>query len=79
MSTKRTKVYAWVSGGYGRLYDVNCCTSNPTLSRKEEAVSEWPEENTTVQAAQPLNMSESDMTTQEPQQQVPEEQHHRTE
>lgn len=79
MSTKRTKVDAWVSGGYGRLYDVNCCSSNPTLSRKEEAVSEWPEENTTVQAAQPLNMSESDMTTQEPQQQDPEEQQHRTE
>ncbi|XP_051755216.1 kinesin-like protein KIF9 [Ctenopharyngodon idella] len=48
------------------------------ISRKEEAVSEWPEENTTVQAAQPQNMSESDMTTQEPQQQDPEEQQHRT-
>lgn len=53
---------------------VNC----HTLSRKEEAVSERPVENT-VQAAQPLNMSESDMTTQEPQQQDPEEQQHRTE
>ncbi|XP_067294610.1 kinesin-like protein KIF9 isoform X2 [Pseudorasbora parva] len=47
-------------------------------SRKEGAVSQWPVENTTVQAVQPLNMSESDMTTQEPQQQDPEEQHHRT-
>lgn len=39
-------------------------------------------ENTTVEAAQPLNMSESDMTTQEPQRQDPEQQpqqQHRTE
>ncbi|XP_056104394.1 kinesin-like protein KIF9 isoform X3 [Rhinichthys klamathensis goyatoka] len=45
------------------------------ISRKEGALSQWPVENTTVEAAQPLNMSESDMTTQEPQRQDPEQQH----
>lgn len=41
-------------------------------------MSQWPVENTTVQAVQPLNMTESDMITQEPQRQDPEEQQHRT-
>ncbi|XP_039544497.1 kinesin-like protein KIF9 isoform X2 [Pimephales promelas] len=45
------------------------------ISRKEGALSQWPVENTTVEAAQPLNMSESDVTTQEPQRQDPEQQH----
>lgn len=45
------------------------------ISRKEGAVSQPPVEDTTVQAEQPLNLSESDMTTHEPQQQAPEEQH----
>ncbi|XDV18035.1 hypothetical protein PO909_023819 [Leuciscus waleckii] len=50
------------------------------ISRKEGALSPWPVENTTEEAAQPLNMSESDMTTQEPQRQDPEQQQqHRTE
>jgi len=38
-------------------------------------LSQWPVENTTVETAQPLNMSESDVTTQEPQRQDPEQQH----
>uniref|UniRef100_A0A673GTX4 Kinesin motor domain-containing protein n=1 Tax=Sinocyclocheilus rhinocerous TaxID=307959 RepID=A0A673GTX4_9TELE len=46
------------------------------ISRKEGAASQPPVENTTVQAEQPLNLSESDMTTHEPQQQAPEQ--HRT-
>ncbi|XP_042584007.1 kinesin-like protein KIF9 isoform X2 [Cyprinus carpio] len=45
------------------------------ISRKEGTVSQAPVENTTVQAEQPLNITESDMTTHEPQQQAPEEQH----
>lgn len=56
---------------------VNFDTSNLILNRKEGAVSQPPVEDTTVQAEQPLNLSESDMTTHEPQQQAPEE--HRTE
>ncbi|KAK2913990.1 hypothetical protein QQF64_030187 [Cirrhinus molitorella] len=44
------------------------------ISRKEGAVSQQPVENATVQAEQPLNMSQSDMTTHEPQQ-APEEPH----
>ncbi len=54
---------------------VNFDTSNLILNRKEGAVSQPPVEDTTVQAEQPLNLSESDMTTHEPQQQAPEEQH----
>ncbi|KAI2662511.1 Kinesin-like protein KIF9 [Labeo rohita] len=44
-----------------------------SLSKKEGAVSQQAVENATVQAEQPLNMSQSDMTTHEPQQQAPEE------
>lgn len=54
---------------------MNYSTSNLILNRKEGAVSQPPVENTTVQAELPLNLSESDMTTHEPQQQAPEEQH----
>lgn len=45
------------------------------ISRKEGTVSQPPVENTTVQAEQPINITESDMTTHEPQQQALEEQH----
>lgn len=54
---------------------MNYGTSNLILNRKEGTVSQAPVENTTVQAEQPLNITESDMTTHEPQQQAPEEQH----
>uniref|UniRef100_A0A8C1EPR0 Kinesin family member 9 n=1 Tax=Cyprinus carpio carpio TaxID=630221 RepID=A0A8C1EPR0_CYPCA len=50
----------------------------PSKARKDKqirTVSQAPVENTTVQAEQPLNITESDMTTHEPQQQAPEEQH----
>ncbi|KAK7170235.1 hypothetical protein R3I94_000470 [Phoxinus phoxinus] len=48
------------------------------ISRKEGALSQSPVENTTVEVTQPLSMSESDMTTQEPQRQDPEQPQHRT-
>uniref|UniRef100_A0A671MBB8 Kinesin-like protein n=1 Tax=Sinocyclocheilus anshuiensis TaxID=1608454 RepID=A0A671MBB8_9TELE len=48
------------------------------ISRKEGAASQPPVENTTVQAEQPLNLSEFDMTTTHEPQQAPEEQQHRT-
>lgn len=38
-------------------------------------MSQRPVENATVQVEQPLNLSESDMTTHKPQQQAPEELH----
>ncbi|XP_026123608.1 kinesin-like protein KIF9 isoform X2 [Carassius auratus] len=44
------------------------------ISRKEGAASQPPVENITVQAEQPLNLSESDMTTHEPPKQAPEQQ-----
>uniref|UniRef100_A0A8C1VMK7 Kinesin family member 9 n=1 Tax=Cyprinus carpio TaxID=7962 RepID=A0A8C1VMK7_CYPCA len=48
----------------------------PSKARKDKQImSQPPVENTTVQAEQPLNITESDMTTHEPQQQAPEEQH----
>uniref|UniRef100_A0A8C2D1T0 Kinesin family member 9 n=1 Tax=Cyprinus carpio TaxID=7962 RepID=A0A8C2D1T0_CYPCA len=48
----------------------------PSKARKDKQImSQPPVENTTVQAEQPLNITESDMTTHEPQQQALEEQH----